>query len=261
MIGDLISAGVNLVGGLMGRQSAREANATNERMAAQNIALQKQFAQEGIRWKVDDAKAAGIHPLYALGANTTSFSPVSVGAVADSSMPNAMAAMGQNLGRAVNATRTSSERQQAFSDAAAKLELEGKSLDNDIKRASLASAVRTATQAANPPMPGVVPEASKYEDRPRLISGGVPLRTDPGSANAEDFEKRYGDIAQEIAGAANMYRDYLLTSGGMTPRQLLERGGRHPVDKFFYGDKPWLVPGGWADRVYRRYTGRHSSGW
>lgn len=40
-----------------------------------NAALQREFAQHGIQWKVADAQAAGVHPLYALGGGTPSFSP------------------------------------------------------------------------------------------------------------------------------------------------------------------------------------------
>lgn len=232
MIGDIISAGANLIGGFMGRQSAREANAANERIAQQNIALQKQFAQEGIRWKVEDAKAAGIHPLYALGAQTSSFSPVSVGAVADSSMPNAMAAMGQNLGRAVNATRTSSERDQAFIDSTRALDLEGKKLDNDIKRASLASAVRTATQAANPPMPGgPVPIAKEVEDAPRMHMGRGMINLDRYWTNTDDATNRWGESADWWYGPQVMWADY----------------------KANYGAPKWMPtfrPGSWLHRTF-----------
>ena len=55
----------SVVSGLFGKSEADK-----------NIKYQKQFAQHGIRWKVEDAKAAGLHPLYALGANTHSFTPV-----------------------------------------------------------------------------------------------------------------------------------------------------------------------------------------
>lgn len=44
-----------------------------------NYDMQKEFAQMGVRWKVEDAKAAGLHPLYALGANTVSASPINTG--------------------------------------------------------------------------------------------------------------------------------------------------------------------------------------
>lgn len=41
---------------------------SDSKTAKENIKLQKQFAQTGIQWKVADAKKAGIHPVYALGA-------------------------------------------------------------------------------------------------------------------------------------------------------------------------------------------------
>jgi len=40
---------------------------------------QKEFAQYGLRWKAEDARRAGLHPLAALGSQTQSFSPISVG--------------------------------------------------------------------------------------------------------------------------------------------------------------------------------------
>jgi hypothetical protein len=46
-------------------------NARNTRKANEaNIALQREFAQKSIQWKTADAKAAGLHPLAALGAQT-----------------------------------------------------------------------------------------------------------------------------------------------------------------------------------------------
>lgn len=78
-----------------------------ENQADQNIALQREFAQKGIQWKVADAKKAGVHPLYALGAQTHSFSPVSVGDVA-----GALSDAGQHLGRAIDAGLTQEQRRQ-----------------------------------------------------------------------------------------------------------------------------------------------------
>lgn len=60
-----------------------------------NRKSQKKFAREGITWKVNDAKRAGIHPLAALGANTMSFSPQYI----DSDL----GAAGQNIDRAIQA--------------------------------------------------------------------------------------------------------------------------------------------------------------
>lgn len=98
-----ISAGASLLGGALSSHSSRSA-------ARRNEAAQREFAQQGIRWKVADAKAAGIHPLYALGASTHSFTPSHVG---DTSMGSGLAAAGQDIGRAITATQTQEERERA----------------------------------------------------------------------------------------------------------------------------------------------------
>jgi len=62
MLGPILGAASSLIGGIMGQNSQNNAIKSQENMAAQNIALQKEFAQSGIQWKVADAKAAGVHP-------------------------------------------------------------------------------------------------------------------------------------------------------------------------------------------------------
>lgn len=55
---------------------ARETNAMAQALAQQNFAFQREFAESGIQKRIQDAKRAGIHPLFAIGANTPSVSPV-----------------------------------------------------------------------------------------------------------------------------------------------------------------------------------------
>lgn len=43
----------------------------------EQLGYQKEFAQKGIRWKTEDAKQAGLHPLAALGTMGASYSPTS----------------------------------------------------------------------------------------------------------------------------------------------------------------------------------------
>lgn len=57
-----------IAGSLIGAAATRSANRDNRLM-------QEKFASEGIQRRVADAKAAGVHPLFALGASTPSFSP------------------------------------------------------------------------------------------------------------------------------------------------------------------------------------------
>jgi len=106
--GALIQAAGSLGGGAMSSKEARR-----------NVRFQKQFAKKGIQWRVEDAKAAGVHPLYALGAQLPSFSPVQSG-IGDS-----LAAAGQDIGRAVSARMNPVQRE------AIKLELQQKQADLD----------------------------------------------------------------------------------------------------------------------------------
>ncbi|UPW41890.1 DNA pilot protein [Dipodfec virus RodF1_85] len=104
--GAAISGGASLVGGMM--------NATmSKTIAREQMRQQKEFAQNGIQWRVEDAKKAGLHPLYAIGAQGASYTPVSQDS---SSLGNAVADAGQYLGRAIdgsldNATRKAIEQE------------------------------------------------------------------------------------------------------------------------------------------------------
>lgn len=112
---------------------------------------QKEFAQMGIQWKVADARAAGIHPLFALGAQTLSYSPQvmqgETGFLRD---------MGQNVARAAMSGMTRQER--AFSDAVNALTLKRMSLENNL----LESQISNINNSNNPPMPD--PNRPGFED-------------------------------------------------------------------------------------------------
>lgn len=128
----LIGGGASLLGGLLGRESSRSS-------ANRNIDLQREFAQQGIRWRVEDAKAAGIHPLYALGASPASFSPISV----SDPLGPAIASAGQDVSRAYEATRTRSERntldQLRAQERMALMQLDRERRANDREDARLSS--------------------------------------------------------------------------------------------------------------------------
>lgn len=126
-IGGIASGVAGLIGGA-------QSNASAERLNQLNYEHQKEFAQNGIRWRVADAKAAGLHPLAALGFSGASYSPSAV--VGDSPDYSFLADAGQNIGRAMDAKKTEQERleQQAKQDTVFKLEMEGRKLDNENKR-------------------------------------------------------------------------------------------------------------------------------
>lgn len=186
MLGSLISAGSQLLGGLLGSNSADKANKAAAQQAELNRQMQLDFAQQGIRWKVADAKAAGIHPIYALGGSTHAYTPVSQNFVADTSLPNALAGAGQDIGRAINSTRTQSERMGAFSKTAQALQLENMSLQNDALRTEIASKTARLRSPAAPPFPGdnyLIPGQSE--------SGGIkptPLEVTPAPKSQPQSE-------------------------------------------------------------------------
>lgn len=130
--GSAIGSAIGAAGSLLGGSIAA---GNSEKVAQMNIDAQREFAQNGIRWKVDDAKKAGIHPLYALGASTQGFSPVS-GYGGDYGISDAAANLGQGFARAQQAKMTKEERDKqevrdAIQDMAALEDLRQKKRMND----------------------------------------------------------------------------------------------------------------------------------
>lgn len=244
----VLGAITSLVGGALSSSATRDANAA----AARNQALandaarrnselereyQERFAKNGVRWRVADAQAAGVHPLYALGGNFASYSPQSfqIGAApvaADTGMASGVAAMGQDIGRAINATRTSGEKADAFQQTYQALQLQNMGLQNDL----LASQIKRMQVNANPSFPtttGVlppIPEASTQEERPLLQIGGLRIKTDPSTSNMAQISDRYGDegLASILGPIAVGWNDLMATSGG-NPIGWLDRQTALPI--------------------------------
>lgn len=146
MIGALIGAGASLLGGLFGNKSAKKQAKQQERLQAQEHARQQEFAQNAIQWKVQDAKKAGIHPVYALGANTVSYAPQSIGSGPADYMPEAISSAGQNIGRAVDSGLAADER---ISNRLGMLSVQRAELENT----KLASEIALMNQPGHPPPP------------------------------------------------------------------------------------------------------------
>lgn len=217
MLPALISAGASLLGGLLNKNSADKANETAQANALRQEALQREFAQNGIKWKVEDAKQAGIHPIYALGANTVSYSPTTAGSTADTSLGSAIASSGQDISRAMQATRNSEERQTAFDKSVQALSLQKMGLENEL----LSSQIAKMRGQIGPPMPALTDKSptagltfpeDKPEKRPVLGANGMKWETQPGTANADDYEKRYGEISDFLMGPAILWNDMVYNS-------------------------------------------------
>lgn len=112
LIGAGIGAGATLAGGGMSSHSARK-------VARMQLNAQRQFAQHGLRWRVEDAQRAGVHPLYAMGAQLPSFQPIQVDTGA---MGEAVASAGRELGAGIGGylrSRSTEAYQSAIDRAAA----------------------------------------------------------------------------------------------------------------------------------------------
>lgn len=93
LLGGLLSAGGAIGGALINSSASRDIN-------SKNADLQKEFAQNSIQWKIADAKKAGIHPLYALGAQGYSASPSYVGYDKGAGIRDGAAALGSGIANA-----------------------------------------------------------------------------------------------------------------------------------------------------------------
>lgn len=68
-----------------------------ENINKQNIQMQKEFAQNSVQWKAQDAEKAGIHKLAGIGAQTYSASPSSIAPDVGSGVSGAMKHFGQAI--------------------------------------------------------------------------------------------------------------------------------------------------------------------
>lgn len=122
-----------------------------------NYNRQKEFAQHGIRWKVDDAKAAGLHPLAALGSSSSFYTPsggLSFGNGTDFTGGKDyswLADTGQAIGRAIDAKATAEERAkaEAVNDEANNLKLENMRLQNEQIKLDMASQLAQQVAASS----------------------------------------------------------------------------------------------------------------
>lgn len=204
-LGPAISAGASLIGGLMNSKATDKANQQAQQHAAAQMKMQQDFAQHGIKWKVDDARDAGIHPLYALGANTVSYSPVSVGNTPNTSMGNALSAAGQDISRAVSAGTSPAGRVRETAEAMNALQLENAALNNDMLRAQIAK-LNAQVPPPVPAVPGSLKEG-KLDDATPLMIGGDKMSPNLGWSDGQTFEDRWGEWGGSAAGLAVMGSD------------------------------------------------------
>lgn len=191
-LGALISAGASL----FGQQSAFNRQAD----------LSRQFAKKGIQWRVADAKAAGIHPLAALGAHT-SVAP---------SMPVGGDAVAEGLGK-VGDWMSGVGRERA--------ELENQLLRSQIRSADAGTNAQVAQSRTVISQGRRAGQAARMQDDPlpmfrglRIQHGSGRYGTDPGWSDAEDYETRHGEPADWAFFIPRAFDDLTYQTTGMPRR-------------------------------------------
>lgn len=218
--GAAIASAGNVLGAAMSRRGASKDRAHQRlmlseqqrferNMFARNKKLQRQFAKKGISWKVRDAIRAGVHPLVALGAQVTPFSPIhgGGGGMVDAgytgdAMADAVRMSAAQIGEAI-ANQAESESRTRLNNAQA---------DLLIKQAQDSVGAR----AISPSTPKSVKKTPEGHDvvNPQFtksISAGVPIKTNPHFSDAQSYEDRYGEVGGSILGLLNMPADLLET--------------------------------------------------
>lgn len=153
--------------------------------AERQYQIQKEFAQSGIQWRVADAKAAGLHPLAAIGAAPASYSPASyVGADtlpgASQDIGRSLAQMGQGIHRAANAASSKEDREAQAYNTTMRIEnvrkagLENQLLETQIEASKLAL-LRAGTGPGIPTGPSVASTPQgKFEIKPAEVTSSRP---------------------------------------------------------------------------------------
>ncbi len=103
VVAAMVVAGGAIAGGAMSSRAANKAAATDR-------AQQQAFAEHGVQWRVEDAKRAGLHPLYAIGANTPQYTPTA--RVGQGDLGRGVARAAQAIGSGIEAQG----RQQASAE-------------------------------------------------------------------------------------------------------------------------------------------------
>jgi len=268
----IIAAASAIGGGLLAKSGA---DADRE--------FQMQAARHGIKWRVEDAKEAGVHPLFALGAPT--FNPSPVG---DGGAGAVLAQGGQDVSRALHASadlkqRTEASRLNAYQLAVQGLDLEERRLKNML----LSSQIAKLNQVqSTPPFPSVSsdpymagqgnmpPLRGSIIDMPleRVVSSPAAKGQEPGSVTEVGFVRTPEGLAPVMSNDAKqrLEEDFLgmlqwnwrnrivpsLTFGGggqPPPLSALPKGATHwffnPVTGTY---EPRSGPKAWHNRIERR---------
>lgn len=204
----LIGVAGNLLGSSISDRSNRRAEEESRLFEAGERAadrdLQREFATHGVRWRVDDARSAGLHPLAALGAQVTPYTPLGQsgqtfsGSTKGDAIRASGAALAESIGR--------SERDKA------ETRLLNAQADLVTQQAADSTAARLTQDQSAQLADSVLPVDVKP---PQLTTHrrmfGNDILSNPGFTDAQSDEDRSGELVSAFKGFLTELADYKYT--------------------------------------------------
>lgn len=220
LAGSLAGGAISALGGAYAaNKSAQVANNVN----LLNYKQAKEFAQNQIQWRVADAKAAGLHPLAALGVSPIAAPASAVGADV-SGLGQGLSEMGQNLSRSVDAFQSRRERdremakQEALNMLRYNLELQKFSNDqsetksridlNNARAAVEKAHLKNMVKGASLNQPDVPARPEAYSRGKFVLPGGNNAMTTYKGPNGENIpmpSESFEQSAQNMWGIPEIY--------------------------------------------------------
>ena len=192
-----IQAGASLVGSAINGIMSGHSFDFQREMWDKNYNAQKEFAQNSMQWRVNDARKAGLHPLAALGQMGSSYTPTSVydsGADVGSAVANAGTAIGNAMGQ--------------IGMLKAEAELESARLDNQLKMVDLQNKSNELIAGQNAKALSELEQAKQTyvaeRDAGHAISGN---RQGPTQTQSDLLSDSWLGAAAKFGAAAALYKD------------------------------------------------------
>lgn len=233
MIGSsLISAGSNLLGGLMGSKGP-DRKASRDMLNIQYAEHVKNIPRE-MNMRLKSAKAFGVHPLVALGMQPTSMAQAHMVGDTGNDIGSALSEVGQDVSRAVSAYQTKEQRDEVRT--LSKLSVERAGLENELLRSQIASQRAQLAPAApiniDPRYPEQALMPMGYGDTAPLLRKGKDPYGDPVRVYNDDLGDN--EVLQALSAIGLSVPDLIANSGKRVGRKI-----RREYDKTWWNPRNW----------------------
>lgn len=217
ILGSLITTGGSLLGGFMSDRASESMTAQDRAFSERMFGKQRSFLRgqerrarrdaryamsHALRLRVEDAKAAGIHPLAALGAQMNLMAPAGGGA------PSVSTGSGipkDARGQAVQMAALEIGRMIADRE-----ESESRTQLNKAQAAALTAELALKNPGRGPKAPdGHDVKNPQFTSHTKVL--GKKIRSSPYGSDAETYETRYGELGGSLMGLTNIPLDLIYT--------------------------------------------------